>query len=80
MKKHKKYINCKTYIIDAKGSCGRQHDFTEYTWIEVLDFFNAPCDIDSISELIEWIERDGKECMYLIKEWHEYDKHGFILA
>ena len=74
-----KYRNCKTYIINDRDLCGGRN-YTEYTWKEVLNYFCAPEDIESIDELVDWLERDGMRCQYLIEDWHEYDQHGWILA
>lgn len=70
--------NCKTYIINDKDLCGGR-SYREYTWEQVIEYFEAPNDIDSIDDLVDWIEdRDGIACQYLIEEWQEYDENGLI--
>lgn len=70
--------NCKTYLINDRALCGGK-SYREYTWEQVLEYFEAPMDIDSIDDLVDWIEdRDGIACQYLIEEWQEYDENGLI--
>lgn len=71
------FRNCKTYLINDKALCGGRH-YLEYTWEQVLDYFDAQKDIDSIDDLVTWLERDGMACEYLIEEWQEYDENGMI--
>lgn len=43
-----------------------------YTWEEVLHYFDAPEDITSIDELIDYVEHeDGHAIMYTIEPWDE---------
>lgn len=76
--KMKNLKNCKTYIISDKYLHGGR-SYREYTWEQVLEYFEAPNDIDSIDDLVDWIEKhDGIACQYLIEEWQEYDENGLI--
>lgn len=72
-----KYKNTTTYIINSKGYPGGISR-KEYTWKEVLEFFNVEEPIDSIKDLKEYLmQRDGDND-YIIEKWQEYDENGFI--
>ena len=69
--------NCKNYLINDRALCGGKN-YREYTWEQVLEYFEAPKDIDSIEDLVDWLESDGMACSYLIEEYQEYDENGLI--
>lgn len=62
-------MEAKKYIINEKRQAGGKN-YKTYTWKEVLKWFSAPEDIDTIEELAIWCEqKDGIGFMYEVEEF-----------
>lgn len=70
--------NCTTYTINEKGYPGGINTH-EYTWEEVLEFYEAPEDIKTIDELVSYCEDiDGHAFGDIIEKFLQYDENGIF--
>ena len=62
-------LNMATYIINEKRQSGGL-SYKEYSWGEVLKFFNAPFDLENIFDLGDWYEKEyGTSFDYDVEIW-----------
>lgn len=67
----------RTFIINEKKQPG-DNSYKEYTWNEVLDYFEAPEELKDEDDLKEWYEKeDGIPFDYIIEQWR--DENGEII-
>lgn len=67
-----------TFIINEKNPAGGK-SYKEYTWKEVLEWFDAPEDLADVEELAGWYEKEMEMAFnYDVKHWHTYNDNGMI--